>query len=159
MSEPKRHRTAGGVVINDAGEMLVLVRDVLRDGVSVHEVRLPKGHIDEGETEEGAARREVQEESGYGGVEIVDDLGSAVSEFHFKGRAHIRTERYFLMRLTDPKRGAPAPTHADEALFQPAWLAPEDAAAQLTYESEQGFARRAIKALQPPSRKDRPRWC
>ena len=147
MTEKKSHRTAGGVVIDADGKLLVLVRDVLRMGKTIHEVRLPKGHIDPGETEEQAARREVHEESGYGQLEIIDDLGGAVTEFHFNGRDQIRTERYFLMRLSDPKREAPQPTHADEALFQPAWLAPEDAAAQLTYPSEQDFARRAISRL------------
>ena len=146
----KHHRTAGGVVLDAEGRMLVLVRDVVRDGATVHEVRLPKGHIDPGETEEQAARREVHEESGYGHVEIIDDLGGAVSEFHFKDRDHVRTERYFLMRLTDPQRDAPQPTHADEALFQPQWLAPEDAAEQLSYASEQDFARRAIARLKIP---------
>lgn len=141
---PKLHRTAGGVVLDAEGRMLVLVRDVERDGKTIHEVRLPKGHIDPGETEEQAARREVHEESGYGHVEILDDLGAAVSEFQFQGRDHRRTERYFLMRLTDPTRDAPQPTHADEALFRPHWLAPEVAAKELSYASEQDFARRAI---------------
>ena len=146
-ASPKLHRTAGGVVLDADGRMLVLVRDVARDGQTIHEVRLPKGHIDPGETEEQAARREVHEESGYGHVEIIDDLGAAVTEFRFQDREHRRTERYFLMRLTDPRRDAPQPTHADEALFQPQWLTPEDAAAQLTYTSEQDFARRAIAKL------------
>ena len=56
----KHHRTAGGVVLDAEGRMLVLVRDVVRDGATVHEVRLPKGHIDPGETEEQAARREAE---------------------------------------------------------------------------------------------------
>ncbi len=147
MSEKKYHKTAGGVVLNSAGHMLVLVRDVERDGVVKHEVRLPKGHVDPGETDEQAARREVHEESGYGGTEIVADLGRAHSEFEFRGHGHVRDEHYFLMRLTNEDRDAPQPTHADEALFQPRWLAPHDAAASLTYASEQDFARRAMAAL------------
>lgn len=147
MAETKRHRTAGGIVINGAGEMLVLIRDVERVGKLVHEVRLPKGHIDPGETDEQAAKREVAEESGYHHVEIIGDLGTAVSEFTFRDRRNVRTEHYYLMRLTDPRRDAPQPTHADEALFVPEWLPPAAAADALTYPSEKGFAQRAIAAL------------
>ena len=147
MLEPRHHLTAGGIVVNARGEFLVLVRDVVRGGKTIHEVRLPKGHIDPGETEAVAARREVLEESGYGATEIIADLGTARSHFRFRDEDHVRDERYFLMRLTDDTREAPQPTHADEALFQPKWLAPTAAAAALTYTSEQDFARRAIAAM------------
>lgn len=148
MPEPRYHQTAGGIVANARGEFLVLVRDVVREGKTIHEVRLPKGHIDAGETEAAAARREVLEESGYGATEIVADLGTARSFFHFRDEDHVRDERYFLMRLTEDVREAPQPTHADEALFQPQWLSPAAAVAALSYESEQDFARRAIVALE-----------
>jgi len=143
----KHHRTAGGVVIDRAGRVLVLEREVERGGAVVHEVRLPKGHIDAGETEEQAAVREVCEESGYCGVEIIADLGEGRSEFTFRGEAHVREERYFLMRLVDETRRAPAPSHGEEALFTANWLAPETAAAQLTYPSERMFAERAAAWL------------
>lgn len=142
-----RHETAGGVVVNGAGRVLVLLRDVWRDGGAVHEIRLPKGHIDAGETPEQAAVREVREESGYRGLEIVADLGESESRYAFRGCRHERRERYYLMRLTDPERGAPQPMGAEEALFEPAWLAPEDAALRLTYPSERDFVRRAMERL------------
>ena len=143
----KHHETAGGVVVNKSGHMLVIVRDIERDGRMVHEVRLPKGHIDPGETAQQAALREVEEESGYAGLEIIDDLGVCHSTFTFRDRRNERDERCFLMRLTDPHRGAPQPTGPDEALFEPDWLDPAAAVTQLTYESEREFARRAIEAL------------
>lgn len=146
----KHHSTAGGVVVNDAGQILVIERDVERDGHVVHEVRLPKGHIDPGETAEAAAMREVGEESGYWAVEIVADLGSATTEFDFKGKHHIREERYFLMHLTDPERQAPAPMGKEEALFVPAWLEPAEAEARQTYPGEAEFVRRARAALAAP---------
>lgn len=36
----------------------------------------PKGHIDEGESDEAAARREVEEETGLENLELIDDLGN-----------------------------------------------------------------------------------
>ncbi len=143
----EHHETAGGVVVDPSGRMLVIVRDIERGGRMVHEVRLPKGHIDPGETPEQAALREVEEESGYGALEIIADLGVCHSTFTFRGRRNERNERYFLMRLTDPNRGAPQPTGPEEALFQPDWIDPNLAAAQLTYESEREFARRTIEAM------------
>jgi ADP-ribose pyrophosphatase YjhB (NUDIX family) len=144
----KHHRTAGGVVVNGAGQILVIERDVERDGRMVHEVRLPKGHIDPGETAEQAAMREVGEESGYWAVEIIGDLGQATSEFEFRGKHHIREERYFLMRLTRPDREAPRPTGKEEALFAPAWLALADAESRQTFPGEAEFVRRARALLE-----------
>lgn len=140
----RRHHTAGGVVVDDRGRLLALERHVPRDGGIMHEIRLPKGHLDPGETPEQAAVREVREESGYQGLEIAADLGEAESEYTFRGKRHRRTERYFLMRLTDPRRGAPQPVGEEEALFSPLWLDPREAAERLTYPSEQEFARRAL---------------
>ncbi|MFM1921132.1 MAG: hypothetical protein RLZZ303_2766 [Candidatus Hydrogenedentota bacterium] len=146
-AEPKRHETAGGVVFNARGELLTLVRDIEREGAMRHEVRLPKGHLDPGESHEAAAWREVMEESGYGGVDIVADLGSYTSEYEFKGRHHVRDERYFLMRLSDETRRPPQPMSAEEALFEAQWLSPVEALAAMTYPSEQEFVRRAIEAM------------
>lgn len=68
--EKKIEQCAGGVVLGDAGT-LALVRNR-------KETRwfFPKGHVDEGETDEEAARREIKEETGLEGLELIDDLGS-----------------------------------------------------------------------------------
>ena len=147
MTKSKPHETAGGVVVNEQGKLLVLVRDIERDGAMRHEVRLPKGHIDPGESPEAAAVREVCEESGYCAVEIIADLGVGRSEFEFRGKHHTREERYYLMRLTRDERQPPAPTNDEEALFDAEWLAPEDARTAMTYASEQDFICRAIECL------------
>lgn len=57
---------AGGVVFNQAGEVLLL-RD--RMGYWV----FPKGHVDQGESLEQAAIREVQEETGIQ-AQVVTEL-------------------------------------------------------------------------------------
>jgi len=143
----KYHNTAGGVVLNAHGLALVLERDVMRDGRLVHEVRLPKGHIDPGESPQDAAKREVAEESGYGHTEILADLGRHRSEFTRANTHNVRDEHYFLMRLTSDERGDPEPMHEEEALFRPRWLPLMEAELALTYPSEQEFARRARAAI------------
>jgi 8-oxo-dGTP pyrophosphatase MutT (NUDIX family) len=57
-------------VIGDGGT-LALVRNM-----PTGKWFFPKGHIDAGEADEDAARREVQEESGLSELELIADLGT-----------------------------------------------------------------------------------
>jgi ADP-ribose pyrophosphatase YjhB (NUDIX family) len=68
MKEYRKTLTAGGVVINPEGKVLV----VSQHGTSWS---LPKGHIDEGEANLEAAQREIYEESGVTELEYIKDLG------------------------------------------------------------------------------------
>ena len=61
-------KSAGGVVINNKNEVLV----VSQHGNSWS---LPKGHVENGEDEITAAKREIYEESGIKDLELVKKLG------------------------------------------------------------------------------------
>ena len=135
----KQYDAAGGVVI-DQGRMLLLDRPTRR------EVRLPKGHVDPGETPVQTALRETAEESGYADLEIVSDLGYQVVKFNFQGDDFIRTEHYYLMRLTSDR--IVRRNRKDEAQFAPVWAPLDSAVQRLTFEAEQQFAQRAIDAYQ-----------
>ena len=131
------YRAAGGVVLNDAGQVLLLERHVQRQGGSRFEVRLPKGHIESDETPEAAALREVCEESGYCHLRIVADLGEAHVAFDFKKKHIERDERYFLMRLSSDQQQAQQPDHNEERYFVPVWVdSLAEAEAALTFEAE-----------------------
>jgi ADP-ribose pyrophosphatase YjhB (NUDIX family) len=131
------YESAGGVVIhNDA--MLLL------DRPSRAEVRLPKGHIDPGESPAVAALRETTEESGYAQLEIVQDLGVNDVSFTNGNREVVRTEHYFLLRLVGERMLRR--DEKDAAQFAVLWVALEDAVARLTFEAEQDVAARAIAA-------------
>ncbi|HWP48538.1 MAG TPA: NUDIX domain-containing protein [Candidatus Limnocylindrales bacterium] len=65
----KQTQSAGGVVINPKGQVLV----VNQNGTSWS---LPKGHIEDSEDALTAAKREIYEESGVGNLKLVKDLGS-----------------------------------------------------------------------------------
>ena len=150
MSEIREYRAAGGVVLDDAHRVLMIERWVMREGNRVHEIRLPKGHVEPDETDEQAALRETCEESGYCGLAVIADLGEAVTEWTNRAERVHRTEHYFLLQLTDPVRGEPHfdSPDADEALYEPRWAADAaEAQALLTYESEREFARRAGERL------------
>jgi 8-oxo-dGTP pyrophosphatase MutT (NUDIX family) len=131
------YRAAGGVVIYD-GKLLLL------DRPSRGEVRLPKGHVEEGESLVEAALREVCEEAGYADLEVVADLGSQQVQFvdAYRQRQVTRDERYFLMRLRDARQ---VEREEQERQFIPIWLPAGEALARLTFEAEREFVRRALR--------------
>lgn len=65
----KKTYSAGGVVLNKRGQVLV----VSQNGNSWS---LPKGHIEPGENDRTAAAREIEEESGVNQLDYLKDLGS-----------------------------------------------------------------------------------
>ena len=133
----RKYRAAGGVVI-DRDKMLLL------DRPGRGEVRLPKGHVEAGESTETTALRETQEESGYLDLVVVADLGSRTVEFEYKGAHVIRDEHYYLMKLLSDRQGSQA--KADAVQFEPIWLPLAEAVATLTFPAEQEVARKAIDA-------------
>ena len=149
MTKIKHYRAAGGVVVDDAGRVLMIERDVERAGRMVHEVRLPKGKLEKGETDGQAALREVGEESGYWELEILADLGENTVEFELNGKRVRRDDHYYLMQLTSTEyAGQQMKPGSDEALFEPVWAADfDDAERRLTYAGERDFIRRAKEKL------------
>lgn len=104
------------------------------------EVRLPKGHVEPGETVEQAALRETAEESGYVDLEIVADLGCQGVRFEDEERRVERVERYFLMALRGDME---APRRRGETKFDPEWLTWDEALKKLTFRAEKEWVRRA----------------
>lgn len=136
---------AGGVVIHDD-------RVLLLDRPSRNEIRLPKGHVDPGETDDVAALRETVEETGYAQLAIVADLGSKIVEYDYRDRHYHRTEHYYLMRLDGQAQVERPPADVDN--FRPFWVALAEAVALLTYPAEQATVRDAITAYQAASTPD-----
>lgn len=130
------YEVAGGVLVD--GDRMLLLRDS-RTG----EIRLPKGHLEQGESHEEAAIREVAEETGYRPVGEVTCLGRMLNEFASNGGHIRRWETYYLMQVDGASRLAPRAT--DRARFKALWLPVDEAAKSLTFESEREFARRALE--------------
>ena len=68
-TSPKLTESAGGVVLNSMGLVLV----VNQQGRSWS---LPKGHIEDGESKQESAKREINEESGIDQLQFITELGS-----------------------------------------------------------------------------------
>lgn len=87
----KHTESAGGVVLNENGEVLV----VSQQGETWS---LPKGHVDEGETHRDAAEREICEESGVCAVTYIKDLGEY--ERYRTGRGGVGDDTSELKHIT-----------------------------------------------------------
>ena len=79
IQEIVREQTAGGVVYrhNKDGKIEILLIQDAKDRWTI-----PKGHIEEGETAQQAAEREIGEEAGLNKVEVLGWLG----KIHFRYR-------------------------------------------------------------------------
>ena len=80
---------AGGVVKNDKNEVLMIFR---RDNWD-----LPKGKIDDGESPEQAAVREIQEETGLNEVILGDFLCHTYHTYEMKGKRILKKTWWYTM--------------------------------------------------------------
>ena len=127
-------RAGGGVVrrrSKNGNRQYALVHRPRYDDWSI-----PKGKVDPGETDEQAALREVEEETGMRAEPSVEL--SSVSYRDRKGRTKL--VRYWLMR---PLEGEFAPGSEVDELR---WLEPEAATELLSYEHDAGLVREAVAA-------------
>jgi 8-oxo-dGTP diphosphatase len=123
MDERGEVRAGGGVVVRDGpeGTEVAVVHRPRYDDWS-----LPKGKLEDGETFEQGARREVEEETGFR-CELGDEL-SPVRYHDRKGRPKV--VRYWLMSVSGG--GFEPNDEVDELL----WLAPAEARSKLDYEHD-----------------------
>lgn len=128
----KQTQSAGGVVLNNKGEVLV----VNQRGISWS---LPKGHIEEGENKIAAAKREIFEEAGIKNLELIKKLGSY--QRHKIGRdvkiddkTELKTIFMFLFR-TDELDLKPQDKHNPEAR----WVSKEKVAELLSHPKDKDF--------------------
>ena len=106
---------AGGVVYNEKGEILTMFR--------LNSWDLPKGKIDEGETKEAAAIREVQEETGLSIINLGDFLCETFHTYkNRKGKRVLKRTYWYLMstkeHLIEPQ--------IEENIELVEWLKPTD---------------------------------
>lgn len=132
-SRPIFEYSAGGVVIDDQGQVLLIrARDLRNRAVWT----LPKGALAPGETGADAALREVREETGYR-CDLLRELEPVTYWFQRDGQRIRKTVRWFLMRPVE-KVG-----EHDHEVDEVAWVPRADALNRLRYDSD----RRLVAAL------------
>ena len=108
----------------------------------------PKGRIEEGETPEIAARREIAEETGVTAIDLTDSLG--VSDFWFEDRWEVVGERvhkfihYFLYEQTKPE---PVVTSEEEHVKEYRWVPISELADAVSYKSLENVVIDAVARL------------
>jgi len=133
--------SAGGAVVHDSN--VIVVVPVKRDAQRRRVVVLPKGHLDEGETDELAAIREVMEETGVM-AELIDKLGDVEYSYERRGRRRNKRVAFYLFEY----RSGSLEDH-DHEIEEARWMPLEEAAQALTYPGEREMVRRALSRLSP----------
>jgi 8-oxo-dGTP pyrophosphatase MutT (NUDIX family) len=128
------HRSAGGLVVRGASILLISTQAGRR-------WQLPKGHIEEGETPEDTAVREVAEETGIIG-EVVAPLGIIDFWFVADGRRVHKTVHHFLLRAIGG-----ALSDADIEVTEVAWVPLDELSGRLAYADERALVERAPALL------------
>jgi 8-oxo-dGTP pyrophosphatase MutT (NUDIX family) len=132
--------SAGGVVVNDAGEVVVIVPTRrAADGSRV--LALPKGHPDGAETAADAALREIREEAGVE-AELVEKLGDVRYWYQRGGERIAKVVAFFLFRYV-----AGHVDDHDHEVEEARWMPAAEAAEALSYAGERDMVRRALSRL------------
>lgn len=137
-------RSAGGVVTRPCpGGFEVALAEQIDPVRGERLVRLPKGHIDPGESDEQAALREVAEEIGVR-ARIREALGEIAYRYFEprRGEQVAKRVRFFWMEWLEGE-ARPLDGEMDAVRWEPA----ESAAQRLHYEGEREMVRRAVKLL------------
>lgn len=100
---------------------------------------LPKGHLEDGESEMAAAIREIAEESGVTKLELVRPLGSYErAKIGAGGRgddaSELKTITMFLFTTTQTKLKPTDPKNPEAR-----WVAPSEVTGMLTHEKDKEF--------------------
>jgi 8-oxo-dGTP pyrophosphatase MutT (NUDIX family) len=122
---------AGSVVFQQTGNQINYLVISSLDG---SDWVLPKGHIEAGESSEGAALRELKEEAGITG-EIVAEL----TEQHFKVKNQIIHVQYFLIRKLGNIE------EKENRSFR--WLDEQTALEVLSFEEGKSVLRKAVEVV------------
>lgn len=126
----------GGLVLNDKGELLMIYRRGKWD--------LPKGKLDEGETIEDCAVREVEEETGVSKIELGKLISIGYHEYfdRFLEEEVIKETHWFAMRAKGEQALTP---QTEEDITEIKWVsgAELEACLQDTYPNVVDIVRKA----------------
>ena len=104
---------------------------------------LPKGHVEEGETETQTAIREVHEETGIVGA-VLGKLGTIDFWFVADGRRVHKTVHHYLLLATDPDQEL---SDADVEVSEVAWVPLDELGKRLAYADERRLVEKVTDLL------------
>jgi len=148
--ESKSHSlevSAGGFVISKHDAKLVALMARFNRGGKL-EWCIPKGHLEENETSEQAALREVFEETGLE-AEIVAELGEVNYQFIQDGSKISKTVHVYLMQQTGGELTFENDPHKEASELE--WVQVSELLARLSHGNEKRIAKMAIELIEARS--------
>ena len=132
----KEEKSCGGIVINNKNEILL-----------VHHNKghwdLPKGHVEEGETEEQTAIREVKEETG---IDVEVDSNFRYTTKYSPKEGVMKEVVFFLARNLNSATKA-----QEEEVSEVKWFTFKEAIDKITYNNSKEILRKLYKDLRKES--------
>jgi 8-oxo-dGTP pyrophosphatase MutT (NUDIX family) len=141
----RREFSAGGVLVRRLERRWVLAA-IRPAGKPPGIWALPKGRIDEGESAEATALREVLEETGAQGRSL-GKLGEVRYWFNWDGERIFKVVSFFLVRYERGRLGA-LPAEFRHEVAEARWLPLDEAPRLLAYGGEREMAKTALARLE-----------
>ncbi|MTD56163.1 NUDIX hydrolase [Amycolatopsis pithecellobii] len=129
--------SAGGLVVDPDRARAVLIGRLDRHGKLLWS--LPKGHIEDGETTEETAQREVKEETGIS-ARVLSPLGKIDYWFVAERRRVHKTVHHFLLEAVGGEL-----SDEDVEVTEVAWVPLADLENRLAYPDERALVRKALE--------------
>lgn len=130
MDHPKTTYSAGGIITNGTGQVVLICENGNFWG-------LPKGRIEQGENALTAAIREVKEEAGIDELELIATLGKynrhPFTLNNVEDKSELKIIEMYLFRSSQ------ADMRPTEANSKPMWLTMEEAGKRLTHPADRQF--------------------
>ena len=133
----KKQISAGGVVYNRHIDKFLLIKD------SYGRWALPKGKMEQEETPEQTAIREIGEETGLKNTSVVCKLGKIEYYFRLKNQAIFKTVHNFLLKTTEEKLTPDAKEIKDAV-----WLDKNEALKKIAYKNAKKILENALVAVE-----------
>ena len=134
----KRRFSAGGIVFNSEGKIL-LVRNASLKDPNVNYWGFPKGHLDPGETSEQAATREIKEETGID-AQILKKIGDSRYVYTQDGEKIFKIVTIFVMKQIQGEINI-----QQEEIGEAGWFTPEEALEKLSFKQDQELLQKALQ--------------
>ena len=129
--------SAGGIVIRRTpdGEKVLLIKD--RFGYWTW----PKGHLENDETPQEAALREIAEETGISNLAIIDEIGEQKYSCSSGTSKVLKTVHIFLMEAS----GSDAIKVQTEEISSAEWVSPDEAIKKIGYDGSRDMLNKALE--------------